>query len=171
MSKSIMQDKRSGECYLCNILLGIDTPASSREEHHVMHGTANRRLSEHYGLKVYICPYHHRTGPEAVHRCRQTNVLLIQAAQRVFERKYGHEKWMEVFGRNYLDTRNREFPQGAAGQELAAGDIREAAGGQPAATRKNQQNGPFSQFNISQNIPAGFCFVVQSEQDPGKEGQ
>lgn len=63
MSKSIMQDKCGGECYLCNLLLGIDTPAACREEHHVMHGTANRKLSEHYGLKVYLCPYHHRNGP------------------------------------------------------------------------------------------------------------
>lgn len=158
MSKSIMQDKRGGECYLCNMLLGIDTPAACREEHHVMHGTANRRLSEHYGLKVYLCPYHHRSGPQAVHRCRQTDILLIQAAQRVFERKYGHKKWMEVFGKNYLDTGNREFSQ-------------EAASGLPAATWKNQQNGPFSQFNISQNIPEGFCFIDQLKQDPRKEVQ
>lgn len=51
----------------------------------------------------------------------------------------------------------------------AAEDIQKAAGGQPAATWKNQQNGPFSQFNISQNIPAGFCFLEQ--RDPGKEVQ
>lgn len=183
MSKSIMQDKRGGECYLCNILLGIDTMAACREEHHVMHGTANRKLSEHYGLKVYLCPYHHRNGPQAAHRCRQTDILLIQAAQRVFERKYGYEKWMEVFGKNYLDTNPRESPREAAGKEsgaappetarAAAGDIREAvwnprmaAGQDPAATWKNQQNEPFSQLNISQNTPSGFCFL---KQNPGKE--
>ncbi len=65
MSRSILQDKRGGECYLCNMLLGIDSPAASREEHHIMYGTANRRLAEHYGLKVYLCPYHHRSGPKA----------------------------------------------------------------------------------------------------------
>lgn len=176
MSKSIMQDKHCGECYLCNMLLGIDTPAPIREEHHVMHGTANRKLSEHYGLKVYLCPYHHRTGPQAVHRCHQTDILLKQAAQKVFERKYSHEKWMEVFGKNYLDTRNRESPQeaadqgSAAGQGPAAGDTREAADGEPAATCKNQQNKPFSQLNISQNRPSGFCFLDQPDQNPGKEG-
>lgn len=116
MSKSILQDKRGGECYLCNLLLGIDTPTPIREEHHVMHGTANRKLSEHYGLKVYLCPYHHRNGPESAHRCRQTDILLKQAAQRAFERKYGSEKWMEVFGKNYLDTNLRESPQEAAGR-------------------------------------------------------
>lgn len=92
MAKSILQDKSGGECYLCNILLGIDTPVPIREEHHVMHGTANRKLSEHYGLKVYLCPYHHRNGPQAAHRCRQTDILLKQTAQRAFERKYSPEK-------------------------------------------------------------------------------
>ncbi len=164
MSKSIMQDKRCGECYLCNMLLGIDTPLPYREEHHVMHGTANRKLSEHYGLKVYLCPYHHRTGPQAAHRCHQTDILLIQAAQRIFERKYSHEKWMEVFGKNYLDINPRESPQEAAGSS------RTAAGGDPAATCKNQQNKPFSQLNISQNTPSGFCFLDQPDQNPGKEG-
>lgn len=65
MSKSIIQEQSGGECYLCDLFLGIDTPAPIREEHHVMHGTANRRLAEHYGLKVYLCPYHHRSGPQA----------------------------------------------------------------------------------------------------------
>ena len=175
MSKSILQDKRGGECYLCNMLLGIDTPTPTREEHHVMHGTANRKLSEHYGLKVYLCPYHHRNGPQAVHKCRQTDILLKQAAQRAFERKYSPEKWMEVFGKNYLDTNPRESPQEAAGssqtaagQEPAEKRTGAAAGGQAAATCKNQQNKPFSQINISQNTPSGFCFLT--EQDPGKEG-
>ncbi len=147
MSKSILQDKCGGECYLCNMLLGIDSPAASREEHHVMHGTANRRLAEHYGLKVYLCPYHHRSGPQAAHRCSQTDILLKRAAQRAFERKYSRKKWMEVFGKNYLDAA-------------------QAAGGQPAATCKNQQNQPCSQLNISQNTPPGFYFL----QDLGKEG-
>lgn len=167
MSKSIMQDKSGGECYLCNMLLGIDTPAACREEHHVMHGTANRKLSEHYGLKVYLCPHHHRNGPQAAHRCRQTDILLKQAAQRAFERKYGPEKWMEVFGKNYLDTNPRESPQEAAGDiQEAAGSSQAAAGRDPAATWKNQKNKPFSQLNISQT-PSGFCFL---KQDPGKEG-
>lgn len=163
MSKSIMQDKRGGECYLCNLLLGIDTPAPNREEHHIMYGTANRRLSEHYGLKVYLCPYHHRTGPEAAHRSRRTDLLLKRASQRAFEQKYDREKWMEVFGRNYLDQDTDDT------QPLAAGPPEtqpEAASRKPAATRKNQQNEPFSQINISQNTPSGFCFL----QDPGKEG-
>lgn len=160
MSKSIMQDKTGGECYLCKRLLGIDTPAACREEHHAMHGTANRRLAEQYGLKVYLCPYHHRTGPEAVHRCQQTDHLLKQDAQKIFEHKYGHTKWMEVFGKNYLDTDSSQDHTTAPAESPGM-----AAGGETAATSKNQQNKPFGQVNISQNTPAGFRFL----QDPWKE--
>lgn len=177
MSKSILQDKSAGECYLCKLLLGIDTPAASREEHHVMHGTANRRLSEHYGLKVYLCPYHHRNGPEAAHRCRQTDILLKQAAQRTFEQKYSHEKWMEVFGRNYLPAEepgDARHPAAGTGPDDRHETWQQAqhltADREPAATCKNQQNKPFSQINISQNTPAGFCFPELPEQNPGKEG-
>ena len=171
MAKSIMQDKARGECYLCNMLLGIDTPAASREEHHAMHGTANRRLAEQYGLKVYLCPYHHRTGTEAVHTSPQTDLILKQAAQRVFEKKYSHEKWMEVFGKNYLDSGEPDDSRHPAvpppeSSRRAAGQFpesfRQAAGQELAATWKNQQNEPFSQFNISQNTPSGFCFLEQS---------
>ena len=46
MSKSIMQTEH--ECYLCGRRFGL-------ERHHVLAGTANRRLSEKYGLWVYLC--------------------------------------------------------------------------------------------------------------------
>lgn len=162
MSKSIMQDKSGGECYLCRKLLGIDTPAACREEHHAMHGTANRRLAEHYGLKVYLCPYHHRIGPQAPHTCREIDILLQQEAQRVFERKYGHERWMKEFVRDYLAEEREKSQPLAAGQTESP---HPAAGQEPDATSKNQQNKPFSQFNISQNTPEGFWFI-ESEPDP-----
>lgn len=56
MSKSIIQKKK--ECIICNSL--------NVEEHHVFFGTANRKLSEKYGLKVYLCAEHHR-GTRGVH--------------------------------------------------------------------------------------------------------
>lgn len=159
MSKSIMQDKGRGECYLCRKLRGIDTPSARREEHHAMHGTANRKLAEHYGLKVYLCPEDHRIGKYAVHNCDKTDLLLKQDAQRVFERKYDHEKWMEVFKINYLDP--EEWNSGTGPAERTS----TAAGPEPSHTCKNQL---FGQINISQKPPAGFCFL---EQDPGKKGE
>ncbi len=102
MSKSIMQDKSRRTCYLCMLLRGDDAPRSNLQEHHAMPGTANRKLSEHYGLKVYLCLQHHTQGPEAVHHNIHHQRLVQRKAQEAFEAKYSHEKWMEVFGRNII---------------------------------------------------------------------
>ena len=32
----------------------------------------------------------------------EINALLQQAAQKAFEKKHSYEKWMEVFGRNFI---------------------------------------------------------------------
>ena len=47
--KSIMEPKGCKTCYACG-REGIDL-----EVHHIFYGTANRRLSEKYGLKVHLC--------------------------------------------------------------------------------------------------------------------
>lgn len=92
--KSIMQENKK-ICYLCD---GIAT-----EEHHCLHGTANRKLSEKYGLKVYLCHRCHRTGEYAVHRNRETDLRLIRTAQKIFEIQVGsREEFIRIFGKNYL---------------------------------------------------------------------
>lgn len=48
-----MQDKADGYCYLCARLYGIYDRQENLQEHHVIFGRANRKLSEKYGLKVY----------------------------------------------------------------------------------------------------------------------
>lgn len=102
MSRSIMHNKQDGTCYLCMLLHGDYSRKTVLEEHHVMEGTANRRLSEHYGLKVYLDPEHHRLSEESPHRNAGINEKLHMYAQKAFEEKYSYEKWMEVFGRNYI---------------------------------------------------------------------
>lgn len=88
MSRSIMQDTK--ECFLCRMRAeeqGYFGPLTSYglEKHHVMHGVANRRIAEKYGLTVYLCEKDHRTGAEAVHNSRETDLKLIRAGQRRFE--------------------------------------------------------------------------------------
>lgn len=102
MSKSIMHNRQDGTCYLCMLLHNDYSRKTNLEEHHVMEGTANRRLSEHYGLKVYLDPEHHRTSRESPHQDREISDLLHVEAQKAFEKKYSYEKWMQVFGRNYI---------------------------------------------------------------------
>ena len=101
MSKSIMQ-RKDGTCYLCKKLY-IGDWQQETEEHHVMFGTADRKLSEHYGLKVYLCLGHHRNSAETVHHNKKMDLILKQDAQKAFEEIHSHEEWMEVFGKNYLD--------------------------------------------------------------------
>lgn len=96
--KSILQEK-DGTCYLC-VLLHEDYRIQPVHEHHVFSGTANRRLSEQYGLKVYICPEHHENGPEAVHKNKIVRLLLEEIAKRAFEQTYPEIRFRDVFGTN-----------------------------------------------------------------------
>ena len=92
--KSIVQDLSEERCYVCG-------SAQNLELHHIMHGTANRRLSTRFGLVCWLCKFHH-TGSAGVHSSALLNKKLQQDAQRAFEMVYGHETWMEVFRKNYL---------------------------------------------------------------------
>lgn len=101
MAKTRMMTQK-GECYLCGTL-------DQTEEHHCF-GGPNRRLSEKYGLKVYLCSSCHRTGRKAIHGGVdgiENRKILHEDAQRVFEENWGTRKdFMRIFGRNYLSEDN-----------------------------------------------------------------
>lgn len=65
-------------------------------------GRANRKLSEKYGLKVYLCLWHHTEGPEAVHHNARLRQQLEEDAQRAFMKTHSLDEWMSVFGRNFI---------------------------------------------------------------------
>lgn len=92
MAKSIMQQAKV--CYLCGAKVGL-------EEHHVFGGVANRKLSEKYGLKVWLCHEHH-TGPNGAQYDREKNQKLKRLAQVAFEARHSRDEWMQVFRKNYL---------------------------------------------------------------------
>ena len=71
------------------------------ECHHVMSGTANRKLSDEYGLTVWLCQAHH-TGPDGVHMNHERGKSLKRLAQVAFEARHSHAEWMEIFKKNYL---------------------------------------------------------------------
>lgn len=100
--KSIMQNKEDGQCYLCRILDRDYSIKPIRQEHHVMGGTANRKLSEKYGLKVYLCPGHHLYGRKAVHSNAEVAEMLHKEAQKAFMRNYPELDFRATFGKNYL---------------------------------------------------------------------
>ena len=93
MAKSIIQKEK--ECFVCKTTYCL-------EEHHCIYGTANRKLSEKYGLKVWLCHEHH-TGTHGVHFNKDLDTHLKKLAQETFETKYGaNKRFTEVFGKNYL---------------------------------------------------------------------
>ena len=110
MIKSIMHRKEDKTCYLCMRLHGDYSRHGNLEEHHVMFGSGRRKLSEHYGLKVYLCYAHHTYdgGPEAVHRNDAIRRMLEKDAQRAFEKAYPALNFREIFGKNVLDESERQ---------------------------------------------------------------
>jgi hypothetical protein len=73
------------------------------ELHEVFFGNKNRQNSIEWGMQIPLCVELHRIGPEAVHNNAEFDRQLKEMYQRIFEQQHGHEKFMEVFGENYLD--------------------------------------------------------------------
>ena len=82
--KSIIQTER--ECYICK------TPYC--EDHHIF-GAANRKNSETYGLKVWLCPEHHR-GKYSPHFDQVLDGELKQMAQEKFLETHTFDEWLEI---------------------------------------------------------------------------
>lgn len=64
------------------------------EMHHCLHGTANRRLAEEDGLKVYLC--------NTCHRLLHDKGLYDKDLQ-----KMAQEKWMAYYGKTEDEFRKR----------------------------------------------------------------
>ena len=103
--KSILQAKKEGMCWLCMKLHGDYRRRTGLEEHHVIYGNGNRKLSEKYGLKIYLCHPHHNdeASPESVHFNREIREMTCRFAQRAFNENYPELDFREIFGKNYLD--------------------------------------------------------------------
>lgn len=96
--KSIMQD-RDGICYECKRY----ATKGYMHEHHVF-GGSNRKLSEIYGLKVYLCYECHEDNIKGVHgQNKKLMDRLHMEGQRAFENQWGsREAFVKIFGKNYL---------------------------------------------------------------------
>lgn len=101
--KSIIRGNRKGTCFLCSRL------CLQTEEHHIF-GGKNRKLSERYGLKVYLCPYCHRDNKGGVHGNAGKMEHLQRIGQAAFERNHTREEFVDVFGKNYLPDPEEEKP-------------------------------------------------------------
>lgn len=102
--RSIMQSDRE-LCYLCGKpeYWNSNGMYEKLEEHHVFSGP-NRKLSEKYGLKVYLhgitC---HREGADSAHKNKIVRKALQAAGQKSYESVHGsREDFVKIFGKNYV---------------------------------------------------------------------
>lgn len=104
--KSIIQTEKV--CYICGSCRNL-------ESHHIFFGNPNRKWSEKYGLKVWLCPYDHRDYKNGVHgQAIWKRKQLEQIGQVAFEKLHDHQKFIQVFGKNYLDEETEEGLQAEA---------------------------------------------------------
>ena len=90
---SVLQVKK--ECFVCKTTYGL-------HDHHIVYGTANRKKSEEYGFKVWLCGRHHNLSNEGVHFNRELDLKLKRIAQEKWLAG-GHtkEEWHQEFGKWY----------------------------------------------------------------------
>ena len=91
--KSILQDEK--KCFLCNTVFDL-------HEHHIFFGSANRKISEANGIKVWLCAYHHNMSNYSVHHDRKLDLLVKKVCQRKYEKTHSRDEFIKLIGRSYL---------------------------------------------------------------------
>ena len=79
--RSIIQSEK--QCFICRNPHYV-------ELHHIFYGTANRKLSDRYGLTVWLCPYHHR-GSAGAHFNPRLDAYLREVAELRFKEEYPYD--------------------------------------------------------------------------------
>lgn len=95
---SILQDDRT-ICFRCK-------SHCKTEEHHIFDGNPNRKLSEKYGLKVYLCHDCHNRDykHKSIHFDPVEMLKLQEIGELAFLEYYDKtiDEFREIFGKNYL---------------------------------------------------------------------
>ena len=96
MAKSIINNQK--RCFRC----GKGDQQGDIHKHHIYAG-AFRAKSEKWGCWVYLCRDHH-TGNHGVHTRKGSDywLHLKKLAQVEFEKRHGHDLFMQEFRRNWL---------------------------------------------------------------------
>lgn len=77
-------------CYLCG-------RTGNLQKHHCLHGS-RRKAADRFDLCVWLCPDCHMK----LHDKGIGDRKLQKTAQKYFEDQFGHNRYMDVFGKNYL---------------------------------------------------------------------
>ena len=89
MKKSIMQDDK--KCFITGSTEQLDI-------HHCLHGI-RRKAADKWGCWVWLRRDIHM---ELHDKNKALDRMIEKACQERFEELYGHQKFMEVFGKSYL---------------------------------------------------------------------
>lgn len=92
MKPSIIQTDGEKQCFITGSRIELDI-------HHCIHGGANRKIADEYGLWVWL---RHDIHMLLHDRDKELDHELERAAQEAFEKKYSHEEWMALVRKNYL---------------------------------------------------------------------
>ena len=90
---SILQSEK--ECYFCHTTFNLHC-------HHVFGGTANRKISEENGFKVWLCNEHHNTSNNSVHFNREMDLELKRLYQEEYEKSHTRSEFITLIGKSYL---------------------------------------------------------------------
>lgn len=92
--KSIIQSEK--KCYFTE-------RTDDLEDHHIyFNGTGQRKLSEKYGLKVWLTHDYHNEPPEGVHHNKARRRELERIGQMAFMARFPELDFIKIFGRNYI---------------------------------------------------------------------
>lgn len=85
-------------CYIHKKYLNVEVDAI--HEHHMCHGTANRKLADEDRLVCGLCEQCHRL----LHDKSYHDIDLLQDAERAWIKHNNSsiESWIERYGKNYL---------------------------------------------------------------------
>ena len=98
MKTSIVINPEIMKCAVCGRTYNL-------QWHHIIHGTANRVISDRYGLTCWLCmSCHEQLHCSRLIYWREVDEQLKASAQRQFENRHSHEEWMELFKKNYIDN-------------------------------------------------------------------
>lgn len=89
---SLLQEEK--ECYITHSTLNL-------HKHHIYMGPF-RKKSDKYGCWVWLRADWHNMASYGVHFNHALDLSLKRECQQAFEKKYSHQMFMKLFGKNYL---------------------------------------------------------------------
>lgn len=97
---SILCNENDKKCFICG-------RCGDTELHHCISGVSNRKNSENYGLKIYLCRLCHsqlhdkgKVFIDEWHYVTETDIKIM--AQRKWEETYGsREDFIKIFGKSF----------------------------------------------------------------------